>query len=128
VTILETQEISLKNPSIFDSIIATLYKVDLADPGWLSEDNAGRFAEVNSFPVFWPRKEKEIDLKKFVESFSRVSDRTLQVGVYSRPEGIMRPEEVLDFIFRWAEGKRPAISVQKIQVRFKESYPCPMKS
>lgn len=128
VTILETQEIPLKSPSIFDSIITTLYKVYLTDSRWLSEEKAGKFIEAKSFPVLWFRKNREIDLKEFVKSFSLADDRALQIIVCTRPEGTMRPEEVVDFIFGWTEGNGPAISVQKIQVQFKDSDPWPTKS
>jgi hypothetical protein len=43
-------------------------------------------------------------------------------------EGVMRPEEALGFIFGWAEGQKPFPSIQKVQVQFKESEPCPVKS
>ncbi|MGA2955979.1 MAG: hypothetical protein ABSF48_09675, partial [Thermodesulfobacteriota bacterium] len=68
------------------------------------------------------------DLKKFVESSSLVDDRTMELGMRPGPEGTLRPEEALDFIFGWTEGERPSITVHKIQVRFKESDPCPTKS
>ncbi len=128
VKILETQEIPLKTPSIFDNIITILYKVNLLDLGWLPEEKLGRFQEAHSFPVFWSRKNKEIDLKKFVESSSLVDERTVRLGMRSGPEGTLRPEEALDFIFGWNEGERPSMAVHKIQVRFREPDPCPMKS
>jgi len=128
VTILETQEIPLKTLSIFDNIITILYKVKLSDSSRLPREKADRFQEAHSFPVFWSRKNKEIDLKKFVESSSLVDDRTMELGMRPGPEGTLRPEEALDFIFGWTEGERPSITVHKIQVRFKESDPCPTKS
>jgi radical SAM family uncharacterized protein/radical SAM-linked protein len=128
VTILDTQEIPLKTPSIFDNIIKILYEVKLSDSSRLPWEKASRFQEAHSFPVFWSRKNKEIDLKKFVESFSLVDERTLKLGMRSGPEGTLRPEEALGFIFGWTEGERPALTVHKIQVRFKELAACPTKS
>ncbi len=92
---LETREIPLKTPSIFDSIITILYDIKLSDGAVLPADKLARFGEAGTFPVFWPRKKKEIDLKKLVDSLSPVDERTVELVVRCGAEGTLRPEEGL---------------------------------
>ena len=127
IKILKTQEIPLKYPSIFDSIVKVFYLIRFADPNPTLKDQGNRFLQRETFPVFWPRKKKTIDLKEAVESLSFVGENTLKIVMPSRKDGNIRPEEALDLIFGWAEGERPSISVRKIEAQFKEMNPCPAK-
>jgi hypothetical protein len=77
--------------------------------------------------VFWPRKNKFLDLNEAVESLSFIDDHTLQIVLPAVKGGILRPEEALDLIFGWAEADRPLITVQKLRVQFKELDACPTK-
>jgi radical SAM-linked protein len=120
VTILGTREIPLKSPSIFDSIITILYSIKLSESGRLERDKVNRFLADPLYPVFWRKKKKDIDLKRFVESFVVADECTVKLGMHVTQDGTLRPEEALDLIFGWAEGERPPVSVQKIQVRFKD--------
>ncbi len=126
--VLKTQEISLKFPSIFDNIIRSLYKISfsLQESSW--RDSADRFIQEEKVEFFWGRKNKFLDLKKIVEEFSFVDDHTLEIALRSTPEARLKVEEALDFIFGWEEGERPALTVQKIGVTFKEKESCPAKS
>ncbi len=126
--VLDTREIPLKSPSIFDSIITILYDIKLSGEAMLPADKLARFGEVSTFPVFWPRKKKEIDLKRLVESFSPVDERTVEVVVRCGQEGTLRPEEGLWMVAGWSEAERPAVSVRKLQVRFKDPLSWPTKS
>lgn len=127
IKILDTKEISLKCPSIFDSIINIFYTIGFPDSQKPPAEMVDRFLKAGTYPVFWQRKNIPLDLKTVVESISFKDVRTLQVGIRSGTEGILRPEEVLDFIFGWAGGERPAITVQKSQVQFKEGESWPTK-
>ncbi|MBM4333275.1 MAG: TIGR03960 family B12-binding radical SAM protein [Deltaproteobacteria bacterium] len=128
IKILKTQEINLKSSSIFDSIIGILYRISFIEPDSLRAKKIDFFRQEEKIPVFWTRKNKPLDLKTMVESLSLADELNLEMKIRSGPGGIIRPEEVLDFIFCWPEGNRPSLSVQKIQVQFKESDPWPMKS
>jgi hypothetical protein len=76
---------------------------------------------------FWPRKNKFLDLKEEVESFSLIDDHTLQIIMRLGKGGFLRPEEALDLIFGWGEADRPLTAVQKFRVQFKEPDPCPAR-
>jgi radical SAM-linked protein len=128
VQILEIQEISLKSPSIFDTISKVVYEVRLPESESFSEDAARRFREAQSFPVFWPRKNRSIDLKNAVDFLSIEGRNRVQMGLRTGGEGFLRPDEAVSFIFGAAEGANASVAVQKVQVHFKESEPCPAKS
>jgi radical SAM-linked protein len=127
IEILETQEIPLKFPSIFDNIFNTLYIVRFPDAQRPAEEMGSRLQKGEKVLVFWPRKNKFLDLKEAVESFSFIDDHTLQMVLPTGKGGILRPEEALDLIFGWAEADRPLVAVQKLRVQFKELDPCPTK-
>jgi len=128
VEFLEMNEIPLPFPSIFDNISMILYNVTLHEPVGLPGEKIAQFGKADSFRVTWARKKKDIDLKKFVESVTRVSEEILQIRMLSSPEGALRPEEALGHILGWTEERKPGLSVKKIQVCFNEPIPCPMKS
>jgi radical SAM family uncharacterized protein/radical SAM-linked protein len=128
VTVLEAREIALKSPSIFDSIITILYEVKVHDSAGIPEEKFTQFWEADSLPVFWPRKNREIDLKKMVESFSLADNFTVKLGIHCRPEGVLKPEETLSLILGWTGEKGTALSVRKIRVIFRDEDPCPAKS
>jgi radical SAM family uncharacterized protein/radical SAM-linked protein len=128
VQVQDTREIPLKTPSIFDSIITILYDIKLSDGAVLPADKLARFGEAGTFPVFWPRKKKEIDLKKLVDSLSPVDEHTVELVVRCGAEGTLRPEEGLWMAAGWSEAERPAVSVRKLQVRFKDPLSWPTKS
>ena len=127
VKFLKTQEIPLKYPSIFDSIVKVFYLIHFPDSNPPPKDRWERFLREETVPVFWQRKKKTIDLKATVESLSVVDGNTLKMVMRSGKDGNLRPEEALDFIFGWAEGERPSILVRKIETQFEEMPPCPAK-
>jgi radical SAM family uncharacterized protein/radical SAM-linked protein len=127
IKILETQEICLKSPSIFDSIFSILYILHLPNSPRPLGERADLLQKEEKAVVFWPRKNKFLDLKEAVESLSFIDDRTLQIVMRPGKGGIPRPEEALDLIFGWAEPDRPLITVQKSRVQFKKLDPCPTK-
>jgi radical SAM family uncharacterized protein/radical SAM-linked protein len=128
VTILGTREIALKSASIFDSIITILYEVKVHGSTGIPEEKFIQFREADSFPAFWPRKNKEIDLRKIVESLSLADSFTVKLGIHCGSEGILRPEEILSLIWGWAGEEGTAFSVRKIGVIFRDTDPCPVKS
>jgi radical SAM-linked protein len=128
VEILAIQEIPLKSPSIFDNIITILYNISLNEPSALREEKISRFEKAEAFPVLWTRKNKNIDLKKYLLSVNLAEERSLRLHLRFGPEGTLRPEEALGFIMGWTEQEKPALPIQKIQVFFKDSEPCPAKS
>jgi radical SAM-linked protein len=128
VEILAIQEIPLKSPSIFDNIITILYNISLNEPSALREEKISRFEKAEAFPVLWTRKNKNIDLKKYLLSVNLVEEHSLRLHLRFGPEGNLRPEEALGFIMGWTEQEKPALPIQKIQVFFKDSEPCPAKS
>jgi radical SAM-linked protein len=128
VQIMEIQEISLKSPSIFDSLYKVIYIIHFPPSAGPSSALAERFSKAESFPVFWKKKNKNVDLKALVESISVEEGERLRITLRSNREGMMRPEEALDFIFSWAENQRPPLAIQKFQVQLKESESCPTKS
>jgi radical SAM family uncharacterized protein/radical SAM-linked protein len=127
IKFLKSQEIPLKSPSIFDSIVKILYMLHFPDSEGPPKDVEGEFLKEKQIPVFWSRKNKSLDLKEVVETLSFVNAHTLKMVLRSGEGGSPRPEEVLDFICGWAEGERPRITVQKLRVQFKESDLCPTK-
>jgi radical SAM-linked protein len=128
IEILETQEIPLKSPSIFDNISNTLYRIHFPDTQRPAEEMGNRIRKGEKVVVFWPRKNKLLDLKEAVESLSFVDEHTLQIVLPAGKGGILRPEEALDMMFGWGEADRPLIAVQKLRVQFKELDSCPTKS
>jgi len=128
VQIMEIQEISLKSPSIFDMLQKVIYKIHFPDSARPSSEPGERFSQAENFPVFWTKKNRNVDLKAFVDSLSVEDGSHLKMVLRSDREGLMRPEEALDFIFGWAENQRPPLTIQKVQVQFKESESCPTKS
>jgi len=128
VQILDIQEISLKSPSIFDMIDRVIYELCLPDSVVVPEETVRQFREAKSFTVFWNRKNRSLDLKKVVDFLSIGEGNRVEMGLRSNREGVIRPEEALDFIFGWdEEGSLPA-AVQKVRVEFRESESCPAKS
>jgi hypothetical protein len=127
IQILETQEIPLKSTAISDNILTISYVIRFLDSENLPGEKGEFFFQGEEVPVFWARKNKYLNLKEVVESFSFVDARTLQLVMRFGPEGIPRPEEVLDFIFDWAGRERPPILVQKLHTQFKGIDPCPTK-
>jgi hypothetical protein len=105
-----------------------LYNITFIEPVYLPREKMAQFGEADSFWITWARKKKDIDLRKFVESVTRVNEGILQIRMLSSPEGALRPEEALGYILGWTEEQKPRLSVKKIQVCFKEPTPCPMKS
>jgi radical SAM family uncharacterized protein/radical SAM-linked protein len=128
VEMTELQEIPLKSPSIFDNIFMILYNISVNGPAGVKEEKIGRFEKAEAFPVIWSRKNRNIDLKIFLASVKLVDDTTIQLQLRFGPEGSLRPEEALAFIFGWSEQERPAMSIRKMQVHFRDSEPCPAKS
>ena len=128
VEMTELQEIPLKSPSIFDNIHTISYNISMYGPADAREEKIGRFEKAEAFPVIWSRKNRSIDLKFFLASVKLVDDTTVQLRLRFGPGGAMRPEEALAFIFGWSEQERPAMSIRKMQVHFKDSEPCPAKS
>lgn len=128
IKILETQEIPLKSPSIFDSIYNRLYIIHFPDSQRPLEEMGGLLQKGEKGVAFWPRKNKFLDLNEAVESLSFIDDHTLQIVLPTVKGGILRPEEALDLIFGWAEADRPLITVQKLRVQFKELDAWPTKS
>lgn len=119
VEFLAIEEIPLPFPSIFDNIIHTLYKVVFPETlGGLGEKIAG-FEKAHSFWITWSRKKKDIDLKRFIESITRVDEDTIQIRMLSSPQGTLRPEEALGYILGWTEEQKSGLFVKKIQVGFK---------
>jgi len=88
---------------------------------------AGLLQKGEKVVVFWPRKNKFLDLKEAIESLSFIDDHTLQIVLPAGKGGVLRPEEALDLIFGWAEADRPLVAVQKLRVQFKGLDPCPTK-
>ncbi|MBU1207528.1 MAG: TIGR03960 family B12-binding radical SAM protein [Proteobacteria bacterium] len=128
IKFLETKEILLKSPSIFDSIIHNLYLIRFSDAGELQEEKIEIFQRDEKI-VFWEGpKNKSFDLKKLVESIDWVDKVTLQMRIRSGEGGTIRPEKILDFIFGWPKEKRPAMTIQKLQAEFRESDPWLTKS
>lgn len=121
IKIIKTQEISLKYPSIFDNIYKAFYFIRFLNSYGPPGEKVDQFLREENVRVFWPRKNKSFDLKSAVEHLSFVDEHTLKMVMYTGPDGSMRPEEALDFIFGWVEGKRPLISVEKFQVQFRGS-------
>jgi len=119
IEFLEMKEIPLPFPSIFDNIFKVLYDIVFVDPAALRGGDVTQFGKVDSFGVAWSRKKKDVDLKKFVESVTRVDERTIRIQMLSSPEGTMRPEEALGYILGWKGEQKPGLSVNKIQVCFK---------
>jgi radical SAM family uncharacterized protein/radical SAM-linked protein len=128
VEMTELREIPLKSPSIFDNIYTILYNISVNGPADAREEKIGRFEKAESFPVIWSRKSRSIDLKIFLASVKLVDDTTIQLQLRFGPEGTLRPEEALTFIFGWSEEERPPMSIRKMQVHFRDSEPCPAKS
>ncbi|MCX5915806.1 MAG: TIGR03960 family B12-binding radical SAM protein [Deltaproteobacteria bacterium] len=128
VEMTELREIPLKSPSIFDNIYRILYNISMTGPADAREEKIGRFEKAESFPVIWSRKSRSIDLKIFLASVKLVDDTTIQLQLRFGPEGTLRPEEALTFIFGWSEEERPPMSIRKMQVHFRDSEPCPAKS
>ena len=128
VEMTELQEIPLKSPSIFDNIFVILYNISVNGPAGVKEEKIGRFEKAEAFPVIWSRKNRNIDLKIFLASVKLIDDTTIQLRLRFGPEGSLRPEEALAFIFGWSEQERPAMSIRKMQVHFRDSEPCPAKS
>jgi hypothetical protein len=124
----ELREIPLKSPSIFDNIYKILYNITTNGPVDAIEEKIGRFEKAETFPVIWSRKNRSIDLKFFLAAVKMVDDRTIQLRLGLGPEGALRAEEALAFICGWGEQERPAMSIRKMQVYFKDSEPCPAKS
>jgi hypothetical protein len=126
--ILSLKEIPLKSPSIFDNIITILYDIRVGDPSvWAGEKVPG-FTQAEFFPVFWTRKNREIDLKKYLLSLDLVRGEGLRLHLRFGADGSLRPEEAIGLVMGWTEEKRPALSIRKIQVLFKDTEPCPAKS
>jgi radical SAM family uncharacterized protein/radical SAM-linked protein len=128
VQILEIQEISLKAPSIFDMINIISYDIRLPASAKVSVEAVRRFREAETFPVFWARKNRSLDLKTVVDFLSIGTGNRIEMGLRSDREGSMRPEEALGFIFGWAEGGKFPGAIQRVQVQFKEWDSCPAKS
>jgi hypothetical protein len=105
-----------------------IYKIDFPDSEWPSSELAERFSLAENFPVFWSKKNRNVDLRAFVDSLSVEDGSHLKMVLRSNQEGLMRPEEALDFIFGWTENQRPTLTIQKVLVQFKESESCPTKS
>jgi radical SAM family uncharacterized protein/radical SAM-linked protein len=122
------QEIPLKFPSIFDNIYAVLYDIRMPELSGAREEKIGRFEKAGAFPVLWSRKNRSIDLKIFLNSVKLLDDRTIRLWLRFGPEGTLRPEEALAFIFGWSEQERPVMRIRKMDVQFKGSEPCPPRS
>jgi radical SAM family uncharacterized protein/radical SAM-linked protein len=119
IHVLEAREIALKDPSIFDSISKAFYLIRFADSYVPPRAQVEKFQEEESVVVFWPRKNKSLDLKSIVENLSFVDLRTVKMAMRASPEGSMRPEEALGLIFGWDEANRPLIFVEKSEVQFR---------
>ena len=128
VRFLETKEILLKSASIFDSIINNLYLVRFSEAAGLPEDKIKLFHGEEKFLAWEAKKNKSFDLKELVESIFWIEKGVLQMRIRSAEGAAIRPEKILDSIFGWPEERRPAMTVQKLQVVFRDSDPWPMKS
>ncbi len=121
IKVLETHEIALKHPSIFDSIDKVSYFIRFPDSCRPARERMDQFLKEEKAPVFWSRKNKSFDLKSAIAHLSFVDEHTLKMVMHLGTDGNMRPEEALGFIFGWEEGKWPIISVEKFQVQFRGS-------
>jgi radical SAM family uncharacterized protein/radical SAM-linked protein len=119
VEFLEIEEIPLPFPSIFDNIFMVLYDIVFLETVGVPGEKITQFEKANSFWITWSRKNKDVDLKKFVESVTRIDEGTIRMRMLSSPEGTMRPEEALGYILEWKAEQKPGLSVKKIQVCFK---------
>ncbi len=126
IRMFRIKEISLKSPSIFDNIIHILYVIRFFDSFKPTKGVIDRFLESESFPVFWPRKNKSIDLRRAVKAISILGEQALRLNLWARKEDILRPEEVLDLMFGWKEN-RPPFSIHKYRMDFQDD-PWLMKS
>ncbi len=119
IAVLETQEIPLKYPSIFDNIIEVFYKIRFSGSYRPPRDKIEKFMEAASTEYFWARKKKSLDLKGVVKSLLLEEDGRLELVMRAAADGNVRPEEVLDFIFGWKEEERPSFSIEKARVQFR---------
>jgi len=116
----------LKYPSIFDNIIQVLYIIRFSDSFQPQREIIERLGEAKEFMVFWPRKNKSIDLRQAVEAISILGNQSLKLTLWARKEDILKPEEILGLIFGWKE-ERPQFSIRKYRVDFRDD-PCLTKS
>jgi len=128
VQIMEIQEISLKSASLFDMIEKTKYRIRFPTFESGAADIIARFQEADSFSVFWAKKNRPLDLKGIIDFLAIEEGNQIEMVLRMDREGVMRPEEALGYIFGWEEGRPPISVIQKVQVQFKESDPCPAKS
>lgn len=120
IQIIKTQEISLKSPSIFDSILNVLYAIHFPSPEGGMEKRIIQIFQEEKPLFYWAKKNKYIDLKVLVESFTWADGQTLRLALRFAEGRSIRPEEILNLIFGWPEGERPLMAIQKLQVQFKE--------
>ncbi|MGQ9695596.1 MAG: TIGR03960 family B12-binding radical SAM protein [Thermodesulfobacteriota bacterium] len=118
--IIKINEISLKSPSIFDSILYINYEIIL-DPGWERlEEEKIRQLLAGEKNFFWGRKNKYIPLRNVVKSIELIDEHTLSLTIHGEEGKFIRPEEIVNFIFNWSEKQRPYLGIKKSQVEFKE--------
>jgi radical SAM-linked protein len=127
IRVVKTREIPLKSSSIFDSIIKILYIIRFPDSVTPDKEIVSRFRQMDSFFVFWPRKNKNINLKDSIDSISLIRDQALKVVVLAKKEGTLKPEEALGFIFGWPEDKHLPLTIRKVRMKLQDPL-CPMKS
>ena len=128
ITFLETKEILLKSPSIFDSIINNLYLVRFLEADGIPEDKIRLFHGEGKLLAWEAKKNRSFDVKGLVESIAWIEKGVLQMRIRTGEGATIRAEKILDFIFGWPEEQRPAMTIQKLQVEFRDSDPWPMKS
>ncbi len=127
VRFLETKEIPLKSPSIFDSIISNLYSVRFLETEGLAKQKDFISAERKILPQQDPGIES-FDTKGLVERIGWVEEGVLEIRIRSGEGTSSRPDRVLDGIFGWVEERRPKMTIRKIQAEFRGSDPWVMKS
>ncbi len=125
---LETKEIPLKSPSIFDSIVNHVYWVRFSEAERLAVEKINVFREEKKFTEWEPKKNKSLDLRGLVESIEWIEKGVLQMRIRCGKGLSIRPEKILDSIFGWPEKRKPAMTIQKIQTEFRGADPWVMKS
>jgi len=127
VRFIETKEIPLKSPSIFDSIISNLYSVRFLETDGLAKPSEFIFSEGKFLRRQDPRFES-FDPKRLVESIASAEEGVLQIRIRSGEAASTRPDKILDWIFGWPEERRPAMTIRKIEAEFRGLNPWVMKS
>jgi radical SAM family uncharacterized protein/radical SAM-linked protein len=128
VKFLETKEIPLQFPSVFDSIISNLYLVHFSETAGFPAEKIEDFSKEGKRLSWEAPKNKSLDPKEMVESIQWVEKGVLQMRIRGGGGTSIRPEKILDRIFEWPEERKPAMTIQKVQAEFRNADPWAMKS